>query len=86
MLGPIGFGLAYIVAALLFVPGAALTLAAGAIFGLLKGTAIVSVASTTAAAIAFLIARYFARSAVEAKARPFLDLEVIKPYKPSLRV
>ncbi len=63
--GPIAFALVYILAAVLFVPGSALTLAAGAIFGLLWGTVIVSIASTIAAGIAFLIGRYFARAAVE---------------------
>ena len=64
-LGMLMFGAVYVIAAVLFVPGSALTLAAGAMFGLWWGTALVSVASTTAAAIAFLIARNFARSAVE---------------------
>ena len=59
----------YVLAALLFVPGSALTIAAGALFGLWLGTALVSVAATTTAALAFLIARYFARGAVERKAR-----------------
>jgi uncharacterized membrane protein YdjX (TVP38/TMEM64 family) len=59
----------YVVAALLFVPGAALTIAAGFLFGLLRGTAIVSLAATTAAGLAFLIARHAARGAVEARAR-----------------
>jgi len=63
--GAIVFGAAYIVAGLLFVPGSALTLASGALFGLLWGTIIVSAASTMAAAIAFLLARYLARSAVQ---------------------
>ena len=67
--GPILFGLVYAAAALLFVPGSALTLAAGAVFGLLWGTITVSVASTTAAALAFLIARHLARGAVERKSR-----------------
>lgn len=66
--GPLAFGLAYVLAAVLLVSGAAMTLAAGAVFGLLWGTAIVSVASTTAAAIAFLIARYLARDAVARRA------------------
>ena len=64
-LGMLVFVVIYVIGAVLFVPGSALTLAAGAMFGLWWGTAIVSVASTTAAAIAFLIARSFARSAVE---------------------
>ena len=62
--GPVILGLLYIVAALLFVPGSVLTLASGAIFGLWEGTVIVSLASTTAAALAFLIARYVAREKV----------------------
>ncbi len=66
--GPIVFGLVYIVASLMFVPGSALTLASGLLFGLAGGTAVVSVASTTSAALAFLIARYLARGAVEGMA------------------
>src|SRR5688572_20860974 len=55
--GPLALGAIYILAALLFVPGSLLTLAAGGIYGVLLGTIIVSLASTTAAALAFLIAR-----------------------------
>lgn len=62
--GPVVYGLVYVLAALLFVPGAAVTLVAGPVFGLWLGTAVVSVASTTAAALAFLIARHVAREAV----------------------
>jgi len=62
--GPVVFGVVYFVAALLFVPGSALTLAAGAIFGLAWGFATVSVSSTLAAAASFLIARYLAREKV----------------------
>lgn len=69
--GPVVFGLAYVIGAVLFFPGSALTLAAGAVFGLLWGTVTVSIASTTAAAIAFLIARYLAREAVAKKARQY---------------
>ncbi len=66
--GIVAFGAIYVLAALLFVPGSALTVAAGALFGLAWGTVAVSVASTTAAGIAFLIARHLARGAVERKA------------------
>lgn len=62
--GPVVFGAAYFLAAVLFVPGSALTLAAGAIFGLGVGTATASVSSTAAAAASFLIARYLAREKV----------------------
>ncbi len=62
--GPVLFGLLYVLATVLFLPGVILTLAAGAIFGLWSGTAIVSLAATTGAAFAFLIARYLAREQV----------------------
>ncbi|MEO6807769.1 MAG: TVP38/TMEM64 family protein, partial [Isosphaeraceae bacterium] len=66
---PLAFGLIYIVAVLAMVPGSALTVAVGAMFGLVVGTATVSLASTIGAALAFLIARYLARNSVEARAR-----------------
>jgi uncharacterized membrane protein YdjX (TVP38/TMEM64 family) len=65
LLGAVVYAGVYVLAALLFVPGSVLTLAAGAIFGALWGTLLVSLASTTAAALAFLIARHVARAAVE---------------------
>jgi len=67
--GGVLYGLVYVVAALLFVPGILLTLGAGFAFGLVWGTVLVSVASTVAAAAAFLIARYAARAKVESLAR-----------------
>jgi len=62
---PLMFALVYVVATVLMLPGAALTLAAGAIFGLVWGTVAVSIGSTTGAALAFLIGRYLARDTVE---------------------
>jgi len=61
----VGFGLAYAVAALLFVPGALLTVVAGGIFGLGWGVVIVAVATTVADATAFFVARYLARDTVD---------------------
>jgi uncharacterized membrane protein YdjX (TVP38/TMEM64 family) len=61
---PIIFGLVYILATILLVPGSLLTLAAGALFGLWKGTLLVLVAATLGASAAFLIARYLARERV----------------------
>src|SRR6185436_3155498 len=75
--GGIVYGLVYVVAALLFVPGALLTIGAGLVFGLLWGTVIVSAASTTTAALAFLIARHLARDRVAAAARQNPRFEAI---------
>lgn len=57
-LGYLAYGLVYV--AVTLVPGgpaALLTLAGGAVFGVARGTALVSVASTTGATLAFLLAR-----------------------------
>lgn len=64
---PVVFIVGYIVATVAFVPGSILTLAAGAIFGLLWGTVYVFIGSTIGACLAFLISRYLARSWVEEK-------------------
>jgi uncharacterized membrane protein YdjX (TVP38/TMEM64 family) len=64
-LGLVAFVAVYFVATLLFVPASALTVLAGGVFGLLLGTALVSVAATAAAAAAFLIARHLARGSVQ---------------------
>lgn len=69
VLGGVLYGLVYVVAALLFVPGIVLTLGAGFVFGLLWGAVIVSASSTTAAALAFLIARHVARERIERLAK-----------------
>jgi uncharacterized membrane protein YdjX (TVP38/TMEM64 family) len=63
--GALLFGLGYIAAVVAFVPGSLLTLAAGTIFGLAPGTAIVFVAATLGASAAFLVSRYLARPLVE---------------------
>jgi pyruvate/2-oxoglutarate dehydrogenase complex dihydrolipoamide dehydrogenase (E3) component/uncharacterized membrane protein YdjX (TVP38/TMEM64 family) len=63
-----GFLVIYIVSVALSFPGATvLTLAAGAIFGLLAGTVIVSFASSIGATLAFLAARYVLRDSVQSK-------------------
>lgn len=63
--GPIVFIAGYAVATVAFIPGSLLTLAAGAIFGLLQGTAYVFLGAAIGSALAFLVARYGARKAVE---------------------
>ncbi|GAB4342769.1 MAG: hypothetical protein Kow0099_20580 [Candidatus Abyssubacteria bacterium] len=62
--GPAVFILLYAVAVVAALPGSALTLAAGALFGSVLGVIVVSVAATLGASLAFLISRYFARGAV----------------------
>jgi pyruvate/2-oxoglutarate dehydrogenase complex dihydrolipoamide dehydrogenase (E3) component/uncharacterized membrane protein YdjX (TVP38/TMEM64 family) len=62
----IGFAVIYILATLVSFPGAAiLTIGAGALFGLLWGTIIVSIASTIGATLAFLCSRYLFRDLVQ---------------------
>jgi uncharacterized membrane protein YdjX (TVP38/TMEM64 family) len=63
--GPVVFILGYAVAAVVFVPGSLLTLAAGAIFGLVKGTVYTLIGATLGASAAFLVARYMARRRIE---------------------
>ncbi len=62
---PLLFILAYVVAVVALVPGSILTLAAGAMFGVVMGVVVVFIAATTGASLAFLIGRHVARSAVE---------------------
>jgi uncharacterized membrane protein YdjX (TVP38/TMEM64 family) len=57
---------AYAVFTVLAIPGSAMTVAAGAIFGSFKGVLVVSAASTLGAGLAFLAARYLARKRVSA--------------------
>lgn len=63
--GPLVFVVGYGAAVVVFVPGALLTLAGGAIFGVVRGTLYVFVAATLGACLAFLVSRYLARPAVE---------------------
>jgi uncharacterized membrane protein YdjX (TVP38/TMEM64 family) len=65
--GPAAFILIYIAGCVLFVPGSALTLGAGILFGVPRGSIIVSIAATLGATAAFLIARYLAREWVAGK-------------------
>ncbi len=67
--GPLAFVAAYAIAAVAFVPGSLLTLAAGALFGLGRGVAIAFVGATVGATLAFLVARYAARARVEQAVR-----------------
>jgi len=62
------FFLTYVTVTALSIPGATvMTLAAGALFGLVEGTVLVSFASSIGATLAFLVARFGFRNALRAR-------------------
>jgi uncharacterized membrane protein YdjX (TVP38/TMEM64 family) len=65
--GPVLFVLLYIVASVCFVPASILTLGAGAVFGVIRGTLYVTVGATLGATAAFLVSRYLARDWIARK-------------------
>ncbi len=65
--GPAAFVVGYAVAVVAFVPGSVLTLAAGAIFGLVEGTIVVLVGATLGSTAVFVVSRYLARDAIGRK-------------------
>ena len=66
MAGQVIFGLVYVVATVAMMPGSVLTLAAGLAFGL-SAFPLVVISASIGACLAFLIGRYLARGAVEAR-------------------
>ncbi len=74
-IGPLAFALIYVVATIALIPGSAMTLIAGFIYGPILGTALVSPVSVLAATIAFLLVRTAFRHRIERRIRnqPFLD-------------
>lgn len=64
----LGFFVIYVSVAALSLPGAALmTIAAGAFFGVIVGTIVVSFASSVGATLAFLISRFLLKESIEKK-------------------
>jgi len=63
--GPLVFVAGYAIAAVAFIPGSILTLAAGAIFGIGPGVLYAFTAAVLGSSAAFLIARYLARGPIE---------------------
>lgn len=59
--------LLYIIACVFFIPGSLLTLGAGAIYGVVTGSIMVSISSVLGATAAFLVGRYFARDWISKK-------------------
>jgi uncharacterized membrane protein YdjX (TVP38/TMEM64 family) len=66
-LAPIVFIAMYIAACVAFVPGSILTIGAGVIFGVVRGSIYVSIAATLGATAAFLVGRYLARDWVRSR-------------------
>ena len=71
-LGPAAFATAYAILAVLLVPGSALTIGAGTIFGIWTGLVVVLVGANLGALVSFLLARTLLRDKVAewAKANP----------------
>lgn len=72
-LAPIVFIFVYALAEIAFVPGGLLTLAGGALFGVIRGTVFAMIGATLGAVAAFLVARYairrFVKQRIEASPR-----------------
>src|SRR5947207_1363258 len=62
--GPVVFAAVYVLACLVL-PGSLITLAAGSLFGVVVGTAVVSLSSVTGASLAFGLGRTLARGLIE---------------------
>jgi uncharacterized membrane protein YdjX (TVP38/TMEM64 family) len=77
LLGPLVFVAGYALATVAFIPGSLLTLAAGAIFGLLEGTVYVFIGATVGSSLAFLVARYLARQTVERRLESNTKFEIV---------
>jgi uncharacterized membrane protein YdjX (TVP38/TMEM64 family)/rhodanese-related sulfurtransferase len=71
--GPLLFIVIYALATVLFLPGAALTLVGGALFGPVAGTLYNLTGATIGAVVAFLAARHLAADWVRQRAGPRLD-------------
>jgi uncharacterized membrane protein YdjX (TVP38/TMEM64 family) len=68
------FFISYVVVTAVSLPGAAImTLAAGAIFGVVLGTILVSFASVIGATLAFLVARYLFHDYVQEKFKKYIE-------------
>src|SRR5260370_3414435 len=74
---PLVFIPVYVIACVLFVPGSILTLSAGFLFGVVRGSMYVSAAATLGATLAFLIGRYCAREWVAARLANYPKFEAV---------
>jgi uncharacterized membrane protein YdjX (TVP38/TMEM64 family) len=75
--GPVFLAAAYMVACVFFVPGWILTLGAGFLFGVVRGTIAVSAGSVLGATAAFLIGRTLLRKPIEKKIAAYPRFQAI---------
>jgi uncharacterized membrane protein YdjX (TVP38/TMEM64 family) len=75
--GPLAFIAGYSIAPVIFAPAFLLTIAAGAIFGFVRGVLYVMIGATIGATLAFLTGRYLARQFVEGLLRREPRLQII---------
>ncbi len=75
--GPVLLAGAYVVACVLFVPGSVLTLGAGFLFGVVRGTIAVSVGSVLGATAAFLVGRTLLRGWIEKRIAAYPRFQAI---------
>jgi uncharacterized membrane protein YdjX (TVP38/TMEM64 family) len=75
--GPVLLAGAYVVACVLFVPGSVLTLGAGFLFGVVRGTIAVSVGSVLGATAAFLVGRTLLRRWIERRITAYPRFQAI---------
>lgn len=75
--GPLAFVAGYSIAPVVFAPAFLLTIAAGAIFGFVRGVLYVMIGATIGATLAFLVGRYLARQLVEGLLRREPRLQLI---------
>src|SRR5207248_10186457 len=69
--GPLAFGGLFIALTIFFLPATPVVVAAGAVFGPVEGTLIISLASTLSAVFSFLVGRYIARDWAAGKVRGY---------------
>jgi uncharacterized membrane protein YdjX (TVP38/TMEM64 family) len=75
--GPVLLAGAYVVACVLFVPGSVLTLGAGFLFGVIRGTIAVSIGSVLGATAAFVIGRTLLRGWIEKRVAAYPRFQAI---------
>lgn len=75
--GPVFLAAVYTIACVFFVPGSVLTLGAGFLFGVVRGTIAVSVGSVLGATAAFLVGRTLLRGWIEKKITAYPRFQAI---------